>query len=321
MPAGAVRGVEILDYRETRGGEVARPPLARAIVGKRNGAPLALDNDIQNISGATLSCRHVTEGVRRLLALHERELKPTMNCRARPLLGTFVSIRTDGDDGAVDAAFAAIERVHRLMSPQDPDSDAFANQPPRRAPSAGRSPPLDVRGAALRASHEPCLGGHLRHHEGRYGARHEDVELIEGRRVRLRSRARLDLGGIAKGFAVDRGVEALRRHGARQGSVNAAATFGRLASLLLRFAVRAPGALGTALHLGRASERAYATSAGLFRQRNLGCPSARRTRLRSSITVSAPTCAVADALTKVIAICGAAPRSAGTVPRRGLSRR
>jgi Na+-transporting NADH:ubiquinone oxidoreductase subunit C len=72
---GAVRGVEILDYRETRGGEVRDPRWRAQFVGKRRGAPLRLEQDIQNISGATLSCRHITEGVRRLLALHALALK------------------------------------------------------------------------------------------------------------------------------------------------------------------------------------------------------------------------------------------------------
>jgi Na+-transporting NADH:ubiquinone oxidoreductase subunit C len=67
---GAVRGVEILDYRETRGGEVRDPRWRAQFKGKRSGAPLRLDDDIQNVSGATLSCRHITDGVRRLVALH-----------------------------------------------------------------------------------------------------------------------------------------------------------------------------------------------------------------------------------------------------------
>jgi len=40
-------------------------------VGKKYGARLKLDDDIKNVSGATLSCRHVTDGVKRLLATHE----------------------------------------------------------------------------------------------------------------------------------------------------------------------------------------------------------------------------------------------------------
>ena len=66
---GTVRGVEILDYRETRGGEVRDPRWRAQFAGKRADSPLQLDADIQNISGATLSCRHVTDGVRRLVAL------------------------------------------------------------------------------------------------------------------------------------------------------------------------------------------------------------------------------------------------------------
>lgn len=67
---GVLLGVEILDYRETRGGEVRDPRWRAQFVGKRPGAPLRLEEDIQNISGATLSCRHVTDGVRALVALH-----------------------------------------------------------------------------------------------------------------------------------------------------------------------------------------------------------------------------------------------------------
>jgi Na+-transporting NADH:ubiquinone oxidoreductase subunit NqrC len=73
--AGAVRGVEILEYRETHGGQIVNPKWRAQFDGKRHGAPLKLDNDIQNISGATLSCKHISEGVRRVLAIHEVALK------------------------------------------------------------------------------------------------------------------------------------------------------------------------------------------------------------------------------------------------------
>jgi Na+-translocating ferredoxin:NAD+ oxidoreductase RnfG subunit len=64
---GTVRGVEILDYRETYGGEIRNPKWRQQFVGKRPGSQLRLDQDIKNISGATMSSRHVTDGVRRLL--------------------------------------------------------------------------------------------------------------------------------------------------------------------------------------------------------------------------------------------------------------
>ena len=66
-PAGAVRGLEILDYRESYGGQVRDPAWRSQFVGKRDGAPLILDKDIRNNSGGTLSARHVTDGVKRLL--------------------------------------------------------------------------------------------------------------------------------------------------------------------------------------------------------------------------------------------------------------
>jgi Na+-translocating ferredoxin:NAD+ oxidoreductase RnfG subunit len=68
---GVVRDVEILEYRETYGGEVRNPAWRQQFVGKRPGAPIQLGKDIKNISGATLSSRHVTDGVRRLIATYQ----------------------------------------------------------------------------------------------------------------------------------------------------------------------------------------------------------------------------------------------------------
>lgn len=72
---GAVRNVEVLDYRETYGGEIRNPAWRRQFVGKRLAAGVELGKDIKNISGATLSSRHVTDGIRRLLATWELVLK------------------------------------------------------------------------------------------------------------------------------------------------------------------------------------------------------------------------------------------------------
>lgn len=68
---GSIRGLEILDYRETYGGEIRNPNWRRQFVGKLPGSQLQLDRDIKNISGATLSSRHVTDGVRRLLITYQ----------------------------------------------------------------------------------------------------------------------------------------------------------------------------------------------------------------------------------------------------------
>jgi len=72
---GAVRNVEIMDYRESRGGEVRDPRWRAQFAGKTARDPLELERDIRTISGATLSCRHVTDGVKRLLALYETQLR------------------------------------------------------------------------------------------------------------------------------------------------------------------------------------------------------------------------------------------------------
>ena len=67
---GAVTGLEIMDYRETYGGDVRNAKWRAQFAGKNARAPLKLDVDIKNISGATLSSRHITDGVKRLLATH-----------------------------------------------------------------------------------------------------------------------------------------------------------------------------------------------------------------------------------------------------------
>ena len=70
---GSIKQVEILAYRESYGYEIRNERWRRQFVGKR--APLRMDHDIQNISGATLSCAHVTEGVNRILALYAVALR------------------------------------------------------------------------------------------------------------------------------------------------------------------------------------------------------------------------------------------------------
>lgn len=72
---GTVRGIEILEYRETRGGEIRDAAWRRQFVGKKPGDELRAGADIRNISGATLSCRNVTNGVKRLLALYAAKLR------------------------------------------------------------------------------------------------------------------------------------------------------------------------------------------------------------------------------------------------------
>lgn len=74
-PGGRLKQIEILEYRETYGSQIRYPEWRSQFVGKTSADPVTLETDIQNISGATLSCRHVTEGVKRILATYERVLR------------------------------------------------------------------------------------------------------------------------------------------------------------------------------------------------------------------------------------------------------
>ncbi|MFN7975668.1 MAG: FMN-binding protein [Acidobacteriota bacterium] len=65
---GAVTGLEILEYRESYGGEIRNADWRAQFRGKTAADKLVLDEDVKNVSGATLSCRHVADGVRRILA-------------------------------------------------------------------------------------------------------------------------------------------------------------------------------------------------------------------------------------------------------------
>ena len=70
-PDGKVKGVEIMEYRETYGYQIRQPQWRKQFVGKTIHDPLKIDKDIQNISGATLSSVHITDGVRRILNSYE----------------------------------------------------------------------------------------------------------------------------------------------------------------------------------------------------------------------------------------------------------
>lgn len=75
MPDGKVKGIEVLVYRESYGFEVMNAKWRDQFRGKDYSAPLRLDREIRNISGATLSCRHITDGVNRLTHTWEQVLR------------------------------------------------------------------------------------------------------------------------------------------------------------------------------------------------------------------------------------------------------
>ena len=75
-PQAVVQQIEILSYRESHGFEIRSPAWRRQFVGKTAQAGLAVGDGIANISGATLSCTHVTDGVRRIAAVVQVAFKP-----------------------------------------------------------------------------------------------------------------------------------------------------------------------------------------------------------------------------------------------------
>ncbi len=156
--------------------------------------------------------------------------------RCRPLLGTFVEI-TGGREDAIDAAFETIERVHTLMSAHEPGSDISrinclahgqeVEVHPWTAAVLERAlhwwtqskGVFDVLAAGAAA----LSRGNLPRHNNQprpLAQSSADLEVADCS-VRLYRPACVDVGGIAKGFAVDRAVEAMRAAGATSGMVNA----------------------------------------------------------------------------------------------------
>jgi hypothetical protein len=72
---GTVKQLEIMDYLETYGYAIRTPAWRHQFVGKSAASKVTLNQDIVNISGATLSSQHLTEGVKRLLATYAVALK------------------------------------------------------------------------------------------------------------------------------------------------------------------------------------------------------------------------------------------------------
>ena len=72
---GSVRRVEVLEYRESYGYEVAQAQWLHQFEGATSATPLKLGNEVKNISGATLSSKHLTDGVKRVLELYATVLR------------------------------------------------------------------------------------------------------------------------------------------------------------------------------------------------------------------------------------------------------
>jgi thiamine biosynthesis lipoprotein len=207
--------------------------------------------------------------------------------RARPLLGTLVEIGADCP-AAHEAAFAAIARVQARMSRFDAHSDIGRfNALPAGAAIEVDAWTAEVLGAAqrLQASTDGAFDVSLG--SARAGWRCEATWLYK-----LDDACRLDLGGIAKGFAVDRAVDALRAAGATRGWVNAGGDLRVFGELEVPLMLRDENEGGVRA-FGRLADGACATS------------DLRRDG-RAHVSVLAAQCLWADALTKVAAHAGIA---------------
>jgi FAD:protein FMN transferase len=253
--------------------------------------------------------------------------------RARPLLGTVVEIaatvrhRAPGH-AAIDAAFAAVEQVQRLMSFHAAESDvsrlnrsaadvAIAVHPwtyavlaaaaDLRRASAGLfdvaiAPYLEARGILPRSAMASAEAPR----------KDDKVILLSNNHVRFSSPRSIDLGGIAKGFAVDRAVAALRAHGVARGLVNAGGdlfAFGAPQVVSIRDPRRANAVLARIAVADAAVASSARTTPGaapsLIVDPRTGCAAA----AALGATVLAPSCLTADALTKLVLLlgCGAGP--------------
>ncbi len=157
--------------------------------------------------------------------------------RCRPFLGTYVEIAA-GHERAIETGFETIARIHSLMSVQEADSElsrlnrSGPGSPVRLSPDT-----LAVLDRALAwAQRSGGLFDPVR--AGRAAVRSQLLKLHSGQpqpapdgdwnAIRmippfawLERPACVDLGGIAKGYALDVAAQSMRRAGARWGFINA----------------------------------------------------------------------------------------------------
>ncbi len=257
--------------------------------------------------------------------------------RARPLLGTFVEIEVaraarSEIDAAINSAFEAVEGVHRLMSFHEPESDVSrlnheawlrpvrvhtltfqvleaAVEMHRRSKGIfdiAIAPTLQSMGLLPRLSADsPDVAD---------GRMLDAIELLPGQTVRFRHPAvRIDLGGIAKGFAVDGALQALRGFGVTSGLGNAGgdlAAFGEEPQTIHIRHPRDPRRLICNIEVTDEALASTARRIDLFQSADTTGSAIIDPRTRKpahtidGATVRASSCMVADALTKIVMIAG-----------------
>lgn len=220
--------------------------------------------------------------------------------RAQPWLGTMVELAVVDSLHAhaqLDLGFAAIARVHQAMSPMLPDSDIGRFHTSEPGASLHCDPwtitVLQIAKTFARRTQNAF--------DVSLGSGHLGWSVCDAYLQKNQANVRLDLGGIAKGFAVDRAVTALQSAGAGDGWVNAGGDMAVFGAAELPVHVRLPSAPGQPLPLVLLQDGAIATSV-LTQYPGLPAP------LHPVVTVAAPQCVWADALTKIVGIQGIASR-------------
>ncbi len=248
--------------------------------------------------------------------------------RLRVALGTFVAIEAFAghDDIArrgIDDAFAAVSTVQRLMHPtRGSDLSALAESAPGTTltlhPWTWDVLALCARlNRATKGLFDPCLSTA----PGRFS----DLRLLSQHRIATRAAVHIDLGGIAKGYAVDRALDALRSAGCAGGLVNAGgdlAVFGPNDYRIVCSRSSGDTAFGESivwLRDGALATSDAATSPARPREHRGYYHGLDRTRRVSGrATVLAASAALADGLTKCL-LCGTPASNARLLRAVGAS--
>jgi thiamine biosynthesis lipoprotein len=243
--------------------------------------------------------------------------------RARPLLGTFVEIAAAGasrsaSEGAIEAAFTTVAEVHRLMSSQDPASDVGrVNREAAIRPVMVHPWTFQVLEAALDLQQRSAgIFDVAAASTPRKNPATGNIELLPGRRVRLQApNTAIDLGGIAKGFAVDQALAALRDYDVPKALVNAGgdlAAFGPEASVVSLRDPRDPRRIVGHIEIKNEALASSGTRVDpvegweILETAVIDPRTSQPARAAIGATVCAGRCMIADALTKVVMISGAA---------------
>lgn len=263
--------------------------------------------------------------------------------RRKALLGTDVVIRTHGlaaksAQSAISAAFDEIKLIHSLMSFHEPASDvsclnrnAFlaAQRVDARTFSviARASEMADVTDGIFDVTVAPklveagVLPAPLNAPSPDETGRWRDIELLPDYFIRFRKPLWIDLGGIAKGFAVDRAIAILTAAGATQACVNAGGDLRIAGPMAEPVQLRGDFSQSTNVPVVELTDCSLASSAAASAPHLADPPMALHIDAQTGlplrnprfVSVIAPECTVADALTKIVMQLGSA---AGPLLRR-----